>query len=395
MISVNEAQKIIATKILPLDSEQVSLEESLGRVLRESVVADTDQPPFDRSAMDGYAIRADDPSASFKITAVVQAGDVPTFSLQPGECVRIFTGAHVPPNAGKVIRQEDTVVEASGMRITSSSQETHIRKRGEDVRAGNELLSPKKILMPIDLSVMAGVGHVQVQVSRKPRVLHICSGNEIIAPDQTPGPGQIRDTNSILISSLVKQAGGEIAGQLHVSDDLEKITETVKSFSKPYDILLFSGGASVGDFDYTATTFEQLGFDIHFRQINVRPGKPLIFATNGPQVAFGLPGNPVSHFVTFHLFVRMALRAMLGLTQTGMEFIGAELCCDYDELPNPRETYAPAQRFCANGIKNYVKPIAWRSSGHLASLLPATGLLRIPANSPSMKKGDVVQVFPI
>jgi molybdopterin molybdotransferase len=395
MISVDEAQKIIAEKTSPLDSEQVRLEESLDRVLREAVAADTDQPPFDRSAMDGYAIRADDPSENFKIIAVIQAGDAPAFSLRPGECARIFTGAQIPQNTGAVIRQEDTIAKENSMRITARSKETHIRKRGEDVRAGSELLPPGHLLGPVHLSVMAGVGHTRVKVSRKPRVLHLSSGNEIVAPDRMPEPGQIRDSNSILVKSLVEKAGGEIVGQLHAGDRLDEIIRIARSFAQPYDILLFSGGASVGDFDYAATTLEQLGFTLHFRQVNVRPGKPLIFATNGRQIAFGLPGNPVSHFVTFHLFVRPALRAMLGLTQAEMELVGAHLGCDYDEPPNPRETYAPAQWFYADGIQNHVKPLAWQSSGHLASLISATGLLRIPANSPLIKKGDIVQVFTI
>jgi molybdopterin molybdotransferase len=395
MISVDEAQAIIAGKTSPLDSERMPLNESLARVLRESIAADADQPPFDRSAMDGYAIRADDSSGNFKIMGIIQAGDVPAFPLQPGECARIFTGAQIPQNTGAVVRQEDAIVEGKSMRIAVRSREPHIRKRGEDVRAGSELLSPGHLLSPVDLSVMAGTGHTRVLVSRKPRVLHLGSGNELVAPDQAPGPGRIRDTNSVLIQSLVEQAGGEVVGQLHLGDDLEEIVAAARNFARPYDILLFSGGASVGDFDFAGTTLERLGFDIHFRQVNVRPGKPLIFATRDRRIAFGLPGNPVSHFVTFHLFVRPALRAMLGLTQVGMEFVGAHLWHDYDEPPNPRETYAPAQWFCADGIKNHVKPIAWRSSGHLASLIPATGLLRIPANSPPMKKGELVQVFPV
>jgi molybdopterin molybdotransferase len=392
MISVNEAQKIIVEKTSPLDLEQIRLEDSLGRTLRESVVADTDQPPFDRSAMDGYAIRTDDPSENFKIIAVIQAGDVPTFSLQPGECARIFTGAQVPANAGAVIRQEDTFVEKKSMRITVRSKETHIRKRGEDMRAASELLSSGDILNPVDLSVMAAVGHIQVKVSRLPRVLHLSSGNELVSPDRTPGPGQIRDSNSLLVKSLVEQAGGEIAAHLHVGDHLDKIIHAARRFTTPYDILLFSGGASVGDFDHAAATLGQLGFTIHFRQVSVRPGKPLIFATKGQQIAFGLPGNPVSHFVTFHLFVRMAMDRLLGRVPANNQLTG-ELDSDLSEPPNARETYWPASWHVASHGKMSITPQSFQSSGHLTSLLPATGLLCIPANSPVMKKGDLVQVF--
>jgi len=391
MISVDEARRIITGKTSALDPEMVSFEQSLGRALREAVIADTDQPPFDRSAMDGYAIRTDDSSESFKIAAVVQAGDVPTVSLRIGECARIFTGAQIPENSGVVIRQEDTTSDSQTMRVTARLPVTHIRKRGEDMKAGEILITPGKRLSPVDLSVIAGVGHTRVRVGRRPRVFHLSSGNELVSPDRTPGPGQIRDSNSILIRSLVEQAGAEIASELHAGDHPEEMINAIRGFASPYDVLLISGGASVGDFDYTASTLEHLGYDIHFRQVSVRPGKPLIFATNGAQIAFGLPGNPVSHFVTFHLFVRPALETMLGRSPPGPEFRSTHLACDFPEPSNPRETYAPA-RVLTDGT---VEPITWQSSGHLASLVPATCLLRIPANTVPMKKGNPIQVFTV
>jgi len=393
MISVDEARKIIAEKTPSLGAEKVQLDDALGRVLREPVIADTDQPPFDRSAMDGYAIRADDKSETFKIITLIQAGDTPAVSLQPGECARIFTGAPIPPNGGIVIRQEDTLVADQVMRITERAAKTHIRKKGEEVKAGTILIQPGQLLRPVDLSVMAGVGHTQVSVSRKPRVLHLSSGNELVKPDQIPKPGQIRDSNSILIKSLVAQSGGEIAGHLHAGDHLEEILHAARSFPPAYDILLFSGGASVGDFDYAATTLEQLGFTIHFRQVSVRPGKPLIFATKDRQIAFGLPGNPVSHFVTFHLFVRAAIRKLQNLEPLE-ECHSAILSADQNELPNPRETYWPAS-FDHSISPSGLLPLQQESSGHLASLLRAEALIKIPANSAPMAKGQVVTFLPV
>jgi len=388
MISVDEAQKIIAEKTSPLGTEQVCLEESLGRVLCEQIVADTDQPPFDRSAMDGYAIRSDDASENFKIVTIIQAGDVPTIFLQPGECARIFTGAQIPKNGEIVIRQEDTHVTDQLMHVTARADKTHIRKQGEEVKAGAVLINPGQILRPIDLSVMAGVGHTQVKVSSKPRILHLSSGNELVAPDLAPGPGQIRDSNSILIKLLVEQAGSKIVGHLHAGDHLEEIIQAARSFTQPYDILLFSGGASVGDFDYAATTLEQLGFTIHFRQVNVRPGKPLIFATKDRQIAFGLPGNPVSHFVTFHLFVQTAMRKLHNLNPF-CEWHSGILNAGLNEPPNSRETYWPTS-FGGSDHEWGLLPFHLQSSGHLTSLLRVNALIKIPANSPPLIKGQVV-----
>lgn len=391
MISLAEARALIAAAVHSLDAERVPLAEAHGRVLREDVAADTDLPAFDRSAMDGYALGADDDSARFRVVAEIQPGAALAVEIRRGECVRIFTGAALPPGAIRVLMQEDCARAAEWMTPQRRDARDWIRRRGEDARAGEILLRAGQWLRAGEVSLLAQLGAVQPLVSPRVRVRHFTTGNELVPPAATPGPGQIRDSNSALIAALLAESGAQLTGQARCGDALDTLIAAIESAGADWDALLLSGGASVGDYDFGARALTALGFTIHFRQINLRPGKPLIFATRGRQLAFVIPGNPVSHFVTYHVAIQLALDCLTGAPHS-WPIASAELTADLPAQPPGRETFWPAHvSATARGLR--VHPLPWQSSGDLRGLLGANALLPLaPATGP-LQSGDPLPVL--
>lgn len=371
MIEVEAVWRLIDESSHPLPPERVGLREAEGRILAEEARADADHPPFDRSAMDGYAIGIHDSSADFAIIETLRAGDSKPRSLRAGEAVRIFTGAELPDSELKVVMQENCVVKNDRLRIIRSSDDRFVRKSGEDFREGDLLLAAGTRIGAVESALLASIGKVQPKVASRPRVLHFTSGNEIVPPDQTPGRGQIRNTNAALLAALLDTP----IAQVHLSDQFEPAWQLIqRAEPDSFDLILFSGGASVGEHDFAQRFLRELGFSIHCSTVNVRPGKPLIFASRGRQIAFGIPGNPVSHFVCHHLFVARALARLTGCIPAPME--PWRLTHSMPGKPNPRVTFWPAA-----GHPGAVTLLPWNSSGHLASLRGVNALIRIPSHS--------------
>lgn len=394
MLSVDEALREILERVSPLNPENVSLAEAMNRVLREDVRADTDLPPFNRSSMDGYAIPPEPAKGkTFRVVREVQAGDEAGEPLAAGECARIFTGAPVPVDA-RVIRQEEVTTSDGTATIVSDDGRTNVRRQGEDARRDEVLVPMAQRLNAAALGILASVGHVRPLVTQAPRVAHLSTGNEIVPPDQQPIGAQIRDSNSALIAGLLSGTGARIVRQCHVEDRVEELINTTRRLlGDGADVLLFSGGASVGAYDFTRQALEETGFTVHFDKVSVRPGKPLIFATRGRQVAFGIPGNPVSHFATFHLFIAPALAALAGVPAEP-ERLSGHLLEDLTDCTNPRETYWPALwEAKPHGLQ--LRALPWSSSGHLSALAYANALLHVPANSPDLKAGATVKWLPV
>jgi molybdopterin molybdotransferase len=388
MISLEEARALIAQKVQPLAAVSVPLPEAHERVLREEVVAPEDIPAFDRSAMDGYAVGLDDRSERFRVVAEIQPGAGSSVRIGPGECARIFTGAAIPAGASQVIMQEDTERDGDFMKLVRRNDATHIRRRGEDARAGSVLLRGGTRLAPAELALLAHVGLTTPPVSPAVRAIHFTTGNELVDPSCQPAPGQIRDTNSTLIGAMLADRGAALVHQGRCGDSLEALAGAIGGAAPTWDLLLISGGASVGDYDFGARALEQLGFAIHFRQMNLRPGKPLIFATRGPQAAFVIPGNPVSHFVTFHTTIARAIECLEGAPASWP--VASVLLGDaITEGPNPRETWWPARvRLGDAGFS--AAPLAWQSSGDLCGIASTNGLIRIPPRSQPFAVGAKV-----
>ena len=375
----------------PLAAERAPLEAALDRVLREAVCAPEDQPPFDRSAVDGFAMRLDDAGSEFRIVDEIRAGDWKPRELQRGETIRISTGGALPGGHLQVVMKEDVQVNGDQVRITQRNKSGNIRFRGEDARAGQVLVESGATLQPGTLALLASVGHAQPLVTRVPRVLHLATGNEIVPPEQTPQRGQIRDSNSILIRSFLAH-WKIVPEQIRVPEDEAAAQSAIANRQSAMDLLLVSGGASVGEHDFTRRLLEHFGFEIIVSKTTTRPGKPLIVARRENQIAFGLPGNPLAHFVCLNVFVRVALERFsahgnISPFQTGT--LAAKLDSDH----NARETFWPA-RFDLQHGRAQLMPLRWNSSGDLTSLATANALIRVKAGGEDLAAGAEVEFVP-
>ncbi|HTV76171.1 MAG TPA: molybdopterin-binding protein [Candidatus Baltobacteraceae bacterium] len=388
-LSLNETLEAIRTHAQPLTPAQMPLTESLGHVLRETVRASEDFPACDRSTRDGYAVLQSDLSERFLVVDTLHAASWKPRQLKAGEAVRVATGAAMPSEKLQVIMQEDVERDGDSIKILFRDGVTNVRKRGEEMRAGDVVLSAGKCLNAGAMALLAMAGCARPLVSPRLGVVHFTTGDEIVPPQETPGHGQIRDSNSILIHGLLQKFPCDIV-QSHLREDFETAKAQVadyKSQIEKANVLLISGGASVGEKDFTRELLAELGFEIVFARLNIRPGAPLIFGVNGRRVAFGLPGNPVSHFVCFHLFVAAALRKLTGAEPQA--FSKGMLAAKLDDDPNPRETFLPA-RWDGDGLH----ALKWLSSGDITRLKDANALIRVPAESGPMDAGTKVDFLP-
>ncbi|MDA0184408.1 molybdopterin molybdotransferase MoeA [Solirubrobacter phytolaccae] len=313
MKDFDEALELVLAGIEPLPAETVALPTAEGRVVAAEAHAAIDLPPFDRTAMDGFAVRAEDvsPGATLRVIGDLAAGG-DTLSIAPGTAARISTGAAIPEGADSVLKVEDTTVEGDTVTSTASVKSgLHIRRRGEDVHAGDVLAKPGDVLTIPRLSALASAGVATVSVPRRPRVSLIVTGSELLPPGAPPEPGKIYESNSLVVTALVRAAGGEVTQQPPIPDDFEATKAAIEAGLQS-DILIVSGGVSVGPHDHVKPAFEACGVEEVFWRVRIKPGKPLWFGRRGKTLVFGLPGNPLSAIVGTAIFVIPALRALRG-----------------------------------------------------------------------------------
>jgi molybdopterin molybdotransferase len=392
--SVADVWRLLDERVQPLPPERVPLMQARWRLLASDVKADADQPPFDRSAMDGYAFIPMDGPAKYRVIGTVKAGEVAARAPGPGEALRIFTGAALPTPGLAVLMQEEARVDSEFIHVDRRVEiGENIRLRGSDVRQGDVLLAAPNPLHPVALALLASVGEVLPLVyPADPRVAHATTGDEIVPPETTPGPGQIRNSNQVLIAALLQ--GNQVrAGHIHQEhwgDDPGRAAARLAS--EPFasaDIVLISGGASVGEHDYTARILEGAGYELPIRKINLRPGRPLIVGFRGQQIAFGLPGNPVSHFVCFNLFVEYAVRRLRGFDR--LDFRKMTLAEPLENCANRRPTYWPAAAvFDQTTRQTFLRPLPWNNSGHLAALIGTAALFCVPPETKELPAGSLV-----
>jgi len=394
-IEVADVWRLLDERVLALGPERLPLAQAVGRYLAEEIKNDANQPPFDRSAMDGYAFIPASGPATFHIVGTVKAGEVAVRTLQPGDALRIFTGAALPIPGMAVLMQEEARVEDEWLHVNRRVEPgENVRAQGSDARQGEVLLAAKSFLGPVELALLASVGAVQPLVGPAPRVAHATTGDEIVSPAVTPGPGQIRNSNQVLIRALLEGLmPATNIQQEHWGDD--PVGAAARLAAEPFasaDVVLISGGASVGDHDYAARILERAGYELPIRKINSRPGRPLIVGFRGKQIAFGLPGNPVSHFVCYHLFVHHALRLLRGLKRTNSQPLA--LLEPLRDCANRRPTYWPAKlELDAATRLPAVRPLQWNNSGHLAGLVGAQALFCVPANTKELPAGSRVDTL--
>lgn len=378
MISLEEARQRILSHVENVGVIEVALSEAWGGILAESLVAGGYYPSADRSTMDGYVIGGDEVPGTFRVVGEIPAGSFPEIVVGKGEALRIFTGALIPEGGGRVIMQEDVTRDGDEISVASFLENRFIREKGSEASPGDVVLEKGTKLGGAELAILAQIGAVRPKILRKPVIRHIATGNELVAPDQIPGRGEIRDTNSSLLAGLFKSLGVEISESRRVADDLAAISEIAEG---DCDLLLLSGGASVGDYDFGAETLKRLGFNIHFDKVNLRPGKPLIFATRGKQVAFVIPGNPISHFVSFHVAIRLAVERLAGLP-SHWNFLPLEIRGGEPLRPDPRDSFWVA-KVSVDGGKLVVTPKSWSTSGNTFSLAGTNALIHVKSGLPA------------
>lgn len=394
MISVEEALDHCLALVSPLPAEPVPLAEAAGRYMPAPAFATRPQPPFDASAMDGYAVPSH-PQAGEQFTVVGEAGAGHRWQgrLDPGQALRIFTGAPLPEGACRVIIQED--VDRSGERITlrpGADAGTHIRPAGQDFAIG-DALSPRR-LRPNDLALLAAMNHPEARVTRRPVIALIATGDELVMPGETPGPDQIIASNSFALKALCEAEGAEVR-LLPIARDSEASLAFVLGLAAGADLVLTTGGASVGDHDLVAKVAESLGMERKFWRIAMRPGKPLMAGRLGHSAMLGLPGNPVSSVVCAHLFVRPMIRAMLGMPpdQIPPRPQRAVLASGV-EANGPRSHYMRARLSPADGLPA-ITPFDRQDSSLLTVLAAADALLIRPIGDPARSPGETVDFLPI
>lgn len=371
MLSVDEVWSLIDREVSALPSTSVPLAQACGRRLAEDICADDDMPSFNRSAIDGFALPSGSQPGRYRIVGESKPGMSAPSVPHEGEAVKIFTGSALPDSGMELVMVEDTALLGDVVTVNVPSSGKHVRTRGSQAKAGEVLLPRDSLIGPGAIALLATVGAAEPQVSPVVRTAHLSTGSELVSVAQNPALGFIRDSNSPLIAALLAEAGAALSFQARVSENVDDAVAALEKTDA--DLFLISGGASVGQYDGTAEILRRLGFVIHSAKVKSRPGKPLIFATRGSQVAFGLPGNPLSHFVCFHLFVRRAVDRLAGLLPRQMILVRL---AGEPPAPDPRETWWPAKIRAEVGCL-VADPLPWRDSSDLTGLPPANALLRI------------------
>jgi len=389
MITFEQAYKIITAATRPLGTESVPLQEVQGRVLAQNVVCDVDMPPFDKAAMDGFACRRQDLDHDLNIIEEIPAGHFPRKIIGPGECARIMTGAPVPTGADLVIMVEDTRPEGeTAIRFTGSRAATNICPKGEDVKVGDLVLPRGTILTPARMGALcAALGKPDVLVYRRAKVGLIATGDELVEPWQRPPAAGIRNTNSYQLSAQIRAMGATVAYHGIVGDRREDLLQAVHKAGADCDLLLMSGGVSVGAYDFVAESLEKNSYQLLFQSVAMQPGKPTLFGRRDHSYCCGMPGNPVSTFVVFELLIKPFLYSLMGHTYQPL-IISAELEADINLKNSNRQTTVPVI-FPEAGK---VAPLEYHGSAHIHAIARADALLIIPAGSGGCKKGTRVHV---
>jgi len=391
VIPVEEALEIVLAHTPRLPAEEVSLDAALGRVLAEDVASDVDMPPFDRSAMDGFALRAEDVAGApvtLPVQGLVRAGQHPETALQAGSAIQIMTGAPVPPGATAVQPVEKTRSADGGRRVevlAAVEPGAHIARRGSEVRAGDVVLRGGESVDPPAVAVLAAVGKARVRVGRRPRVSVLVTGDELVDVSQKPGPGRIRNSNGPAVLAQARWAGAEAVSLGVVHDDEARIAAAVGE-GLGSDVLVVSGGVSEGVYDLVEGVFAHFGVEVLFDRVALKPGAPLVFGRRRDTLVFGLPGNPVSAQVTFDLFVRAALLRMQGARVVSRPLLEVELL-GLVRNRSGRQAHLPA-RVRYEGGRLVADPLRSMGSADIAAHARANALVVMAADRREARAGE-------
>ncbi len=388
MLSFEDALKIILDSARPLGTERVKIDASAGRVLAEDVRSDIDMPPFNKSAMDGFACRRADLGIALTVIETLPAGALPTKTIGPGQSAKIMTGGVVPEGADCVIMKEyvETMADDT-VRFVGQKTKGNICFKGEDVKACDVVLKKGEILKPQHIAVLASVGCPEPLVAMLPKVGVISTGDELVDAASVPGPSQIRNSNSYQLVAQAQRLGA-IATNYGIAKDTDEAIDSVfKKAIAENDVIVVSGGVSVGDFDLVPGILKQNGIRLLLEKIAVKPGRPTIFGISDDIFCFGLAGNPVSTFIHFELLVRPFLYKMMGC-----DYVVDEIAAPLEEAVKRKKT---ERKLClpvsitGNGT---IKPVEYHGSAHINALCRADGILGVDVGVAEIEKGQMVRV---
>ncbi|MBI1345909.1 molybdopterin molybdenumtransferase MoeA [bacterium] len=400
MIELSAALDTVCRTVAPFPAEPCSLESCLGLTLANEIISDIDSPPFDKALMDGYAVVAADVAtgtATLNVIERITAGQVPTQVVTSGTAIQIMTGAPLPQGADAVVRIEDTKLDGVVVQIVGKpvAAEASVIRRGTSLKVGETVLAAEVRLTPSRIGALAELGQAQVAVRRAPRIAVLATGDELVPIDQVPGPGQIRNTNEAMLCAQIRTAGAVQVPLGIARDNREDLAAKIQQGLQA-DILVLSGGVSAGKLDLVPSELSAAGVREVFHKVNMKPGKPVWFGTFTPPetgrtvAVFGLPGNPVSSMVCFELFVRTAVRRLMGSEPARPAAISATVLNVFRHRSD-RPTYHPAEiTWTATGPQ--VRLLPWQGSSDLRATVSANGMAVLPAEEQLFQPGDRVDV---
>lgn len=388
MLPFEQALKIVLDSARELGTEQVDIEHVLNRVLAEDVTSDIDMPPFDKSAMDGFACRRQDLADELLIIETIPAGKSPQKKIGPGQCAKIMTGSMVPCGADCVIMKEFVEYTADDrIRFVGEKTDDNICPRAEDVKAGDVVLERGLLIKPQHVAILASVGHVHPLVAKRPSIAVIATGDELAHPAATPGPSQIRNSNSFQISAQVEDIGLPVENYGAVKDTVAAMDETFNRAFNETDVAVISGGVSVGDYDLVPQILKRNNFELLIERIAVKPGRPTVFGICGHVYCFALPGNPLSNFVTFELLVKPFLYKMMGHNfRPPVSY--RKLTKTITRKKADRDSWLPVA-FTDDGR---AASLEYHGPAHIGALAAADGLICVPAGIKEIKEDSIVAV---
>jgi molybdopterin molybdotransferase len=388
MLPFEKALDAVLSSARPLDTERIGITDAANRVLAEDVKSDMDIPPFNKSAMDGYACRRADLASELTIVETIPAGYTPTKSIGPSQCAKIMTGSVVPEGADCVVMKEYIETPAENtIRFVGKQTADNICQRAEDIKAGDIVLHKGTVLKPHHIAVLASVGHTRPMVSKIPRVGVIATGSELVDPESRPEPSQIRNSNSFQLAAQVESVGA-IATDYGITGDTEDAIDNMfKKAAGENDVVIVSGGVSVGDFDLVPGILRQNNIDLLFESIAVKPGKPSVFGVSETVYCFGLPGNPMSTFVQFEILIKPFLYKLMG-----HDYKYHDVRMPLEESIERRKTERQVWFPVAITQAGTVKLIEYHGSAHISSLCCADGLVSVDVGVAEIEKGTTVPV---
>jgi len=400
VLDVKSARELISKhtqKVNPLSlpTETVPILQSIDRIIAEPVSLDTDLPPFDRSMRDGYAVQSSDVvsvPAILRCVGEIRAGDHTSLQVNEGQTIQIMTGAPVPSRADAVVMLEYTHhLDQENIRILRSvSPGENVAPRGSEHKAGAQVIGSSKRISSIELAILASVGKSRVKVFRRPSVSILATGDELVGVNDLPGPGQVRNSNSFSLYAQVLKCGAVPTLLPTAKDNLSTLKQQMQQ-GLTSDVLLVSGGVSMGKYDLVEQAFNELGIEAHFTSVSLRPGKPTVFATLGERYVFGLPGNPVSTFVTFELFVKPVLAKLQGLAGDSLSLIRAVLQREITDKSG-RTSFLPARAFCRSGNLD-IFPVPWKGSADISGMVGTNAFVIVPLEVTHLNAGEQVEAL--